>query len=82
MQLLKNSITVPSILGKRRKRDHAPKPAKIVSWDREVICLPCCYMELFDSNGVMPIPRKKKDVLASFGLIGKVHLESSYLDRG
>ena len=33
------------------------------------------FLELFDSNGVMPIPRKKKDVLASFGLIGKIHLE-------
>ena len=65
MQILKNSIAVPSILGKRRKRDLASKPAKIVSWDREVIHLPCCYMELFDYNGVVPILCKQKDALAS-----------------
>ena len=35
-------------------------------------------MELFNSSGVMPIPRKKKDILASFGLVGKVHLESNW----
>ena len=28
----------------------------------------------------MPIPRKKKDVLASFGLIGKIHLESNWTE--
>lgn len=28
----------------------------------------------------MPIPRKKKDVLASFGLIGKIHLESTWTE--
>ena len=37
-------------------------------------------MELFNSNGVMPIPRKKKDVLALFGLIGKIHLESNWTE--
>ena len=45
-----------------------------------MICLPACYLELFNSNGVMPIPRKKKDVLASFGLIRKIHLESTWSD--
>ena len=46
------------------------------SVDSEVVCLPQSYMDLFGSDGVLPIPRKKKDVLASFGLLGKVHLES------
>ena len=39
--------------------------------------MPHCYMELFSSNGVMSIPRKKKDILASFGLVGRLHLESN-----
>ena len=42
------------------------------------MCLPQSYMDLFGSDGVLPIPRKKKDVLASFGLVGKVHLESDW----
>lgn len=81
MTSLNISVTVPSILGKRRrKREVATKPAKVASWDREVICLPSCYVELFSSNGVMPIPRKKKDVLGAFGLIGKIHLESTWTE--
>ena len=32
-------------------------------------------------NGIMPIPRKKKDVLASFGLVGRLHLESDWTDE-
>ena len=40
--------------------------------------MPQSYMDLFGSDGVLPIPRKKKDVLASFGLVGKVHLESDW----
>ena len=42
------------------------------------MCLPQSYMDLFGSDGVLPIPRKKKDILASFGLVGKVHLESDW----
>ena len=68
------------MLGKRRKRHTTSKLAKVVSWDRKVICLPSCYNELFSSNGVMLIPRKKKDVLASFGLIGKIHLEFTWTE--
>lgn len=56
----------------------AAKSSKIISWDREVVCLPQSYMDLFGSDGVLPIPRKKKDILASFGLVGKVHLESDW----
>ena len=35
-------------------------------------------MDLLGSDGVLPIPHKKKDILASFGLVGKVHLESDW----
>ena len=56
----------------------AAKPSNIILWDREVVCLPQSYMDLFGSDGVLPIPRKKKDILASFGLVGKVHLESDW----
>ena len=68
----------PSILGKRRRKTVAAKSSKIISWDREVVCLPQSYMDLFGLDGVLPIPRKKKDILASFGLVGKVHLESDW----
>lgn len=56
----------------------AAKPSKIVMWDREVVCLPKSYMDLFNCDGVLPIPRKKKDILVSFGLVGKLHLESDW----
>ena len=42
--------------------------------------MPHCYMELFSSDGVMPIPRKKKEILASFGLVGRLHLESDWCE--
>jgi len=72
-----NSTPLPSIsiLGKRR-RNVSKKNGK-VTWDREIICLPNCYIK-FSSNGVLPIPRKKKDALASFGLVGRLHLESDW----
>jgi len=35
-------------------------------------------MNLFGSNGVLPIPRKKKNVLASYGLVGQLHLKSDW----
>ena len=73
------SVVTPSMLGKRRKRV-VTKPTKITTWDREIICLPNCYKEL-SVNGIMPIPRKKKDVLASFGLVGRLHLESDWTDE-
>ena len=66
----------PLVLGKWRRKSTVAKPSKLITWDREVVCLPKSYMDLFASNGVLPVPRKKKDVLASFGLVGKVHLES------
>lgn len=75
------SRETPSILGKRRRRNMSMKSSKIITWDREVICLPKCYMTLFNTKGVMPIPRKKKDILASFGLVGRVHLESDWSER-
>lgn len=68
----------PSILGKRRKKSIVAKPSKVITWDREVVCLPKSYMDLFGSDGVLPIPRKKKDILASLDLVGKVHLESDW----
>ena len=74
------TTTVPSILGKRQRRKVSMKPSKIVTWDREVVCLPHSYMKMFSTNGVMPIPRKKKDILASFGLVGRLHLESDWLE--
>lgn len=50
------------------------KPTKITTWDREIICPPNCYKEL-SVNGIMPIPRKKKDVLASWTVAFGVRLD-------
>ena len=75
------ATNVPSILGKRRKRHTSVKPSKITAWDRELVCLPKCYMTMFNTNGVLPIPRKKKDILASFGLVGRLHLESDWSEQ-
>jgi len=36
-----------------------------------IVCLPSCYKEL-SVDGIMPIPRKEEDVLASFGSVGMV----------
>ena len=36
-----------SILGKQRRKTVAAKSSKIISWDREVVCLPQSYMDLF-----------------------------------
>ena len=69
---------LPSILGKRRQKNVSKRSSKVVTWDREIICLPNCYKSLFSSNGVLPIPRKKKDILASYGLVGRLHLESDW----
>ena len=63
-----NRVITTSILGKRGRREVA-KPTKITTWDREIICLPSCYKKL-SVNGIMPIPRNKKDVL------GLLELES------
>ena len=73
-----DSPVTPSILGKRRRKSTVQKPSKVITWDREVVCLPKSYMDLFASDGVLPVPRKKKDILASFDLVGKVHLESDW----
>ena len=75
---METTTTVPSILGKRRKRHTSVKPSIITAWDRELMCLPKCYMTLFNTNGVLPIPPKKKDILASLGLVGRLHLESDW----
>jgi len=29
----------------------------------------------------MPVPQKKKDILATFGLVGKLHLESDWSEN-
>ena len=76
--LLLYRVITTSILGKCRKRE-VTKPKKITTWDREIVCLPSCYKELL-VDGIMPIPRKKKDVLASFGLVGRLHLESDWTE--
>ena len=31
-------------------------------------------------DGIMPIPRKKKDTLVTFGLVGRIHLESDWTE--
>ena len=67
----------PSVLGKRRRKSTVAKPSKLITWDREVVYLPKSYMDLFASNGLLPVPHKK-DVLASFDLVRKVHLESDW----
>ena len=35
-------------------------------------------MDLFASDGVLPVRRKKKGILASFDRVGKVHLGSDW----
>lgn len=77
------SIPLPSILGRRRRRKQGgakAKSPKVVSWDRTIICLPSCYQEVSKSGKDIAIPRKKRAILASNGLIGKVHLESDWTE--
>ncbi len=73
---------MPSIMGRRKKakcRGGPPaKHAKIVSWDRTIICLPSCYPEYCKSVSGIAIPRKKRSLLSAHGLIGKLHLESDW----
>ncbi len=51
----------------------------VVSWDRDVICLPNDYFpEGSDINATIPYPRGKyRTFLARMKLIGKVHLTSN-----
>ncbi len=53
-----------------------------MSWDRNIVCLPFCYSKFFGSetNGI-PVPRKKKSILAGHSLIGKIHLESDWSEE-
>ena len=51
---------------------------KVVAWDRTIICLPSCYPECSKSGKDIAVPRKKRAVLATNGLIGKIHLESDW----
>ena len=65
-------------MGKRRHHNVAAKSSKVIMWDREVVCLSKSYMDLFNCDGVLPTPTKRKNVMASFGLVGKLHLESDW----
>ena len=80
------SVPLPSVLGRRRRNRSSAssktKNAKIVSWDRNIVCLPLCYSKYCStpSSGIA-IPRKKKHILAAQGLLGKVHLESDWSEN-
>ena len=54
------------------------KSSKVVTWDRKVVCLLNSYMELFNSKECCPFHKRKKNNLASFGTVGKLHLESDW----
>jgi len=78
-----SSVPLPSILGKRRrfhvntsKGLKSMKSMKITTWDRTIIFLPVTYPETCGEQIV--VPHKKRSVLASNGLIGKIHLESNW----
>ena len=52
------------------------KRMKVFSYDRDIICLP---KSLVECGGSVPIPhnQRARSMLATGGLIGKIHLESS-----
>lgn len=56
------------------------KAPKLTTWDRTIVCLPSCYVESSRASDI-PIPRKKRSILAASGLIGKIHLESDWLEE-
>ena len=68
----------PSILGKRRRKTVAAKSSQdyIVGQGSSVFATILYGFVWF--GGVLPVSRKKKDILALFGLVGKVHLESDW----
>lgn len=52
------------------------KKRKVVSWDRDIICLPKTTRK-GELATVLPYPRKKfRSNLGAWGLIGKIHLNS------
>ena len=56
------------------------KAQKVTTWDCTIICLPSCYPECTASQKDIAIPRKKRAILAANGLIGKIHLESDWME--
>ena len=59
------SIPLPSVLG-RRRRNHSmsskTKSARVISWDRNIVCLPACYTKYCSTpTSGIAIPRKKKN---------------------
>ena len=82
--LVNNSIRpLPSSFGKRVRpiqlgslATNKPKRHKMFEYDRDIICLPKNFIE---TDGSIPIPRsgKVRQMLASNGLIGKIHLDST-----
>ena len=83
MYNLYSTLPFPSVVGRKRRNRSAvasrAKNSKVVSWDRNIVCLPFCYSKWCrtPSSGIA-IPRKKKCILAAHGLVGKVHLESDW----
>ena len=82
--LVNHSIRpLPSSFGKRVRAiqsgslaTNKPKRCKMFEYDRDIICLPKNFIE---TDGSIPIPRsgKVRQMLASNGLIGKIHLDST-----
>lgn len=77
-------IPLPSILGRRKRTSKCVGPKakapKVITWDRTIVCLPSSYVESLKSSDI-PIPRKKRSILAANGLIGKIHLESDWTEE-
>ena len=67
---------MPSIFSSRQKAKKPPKKApRVISYDKDVICLLRCYAEKCASG--IPIPRgKARAKLCKMGLVGKLHLNS------
>ena len=82
MHLLVNH-SLPSSFGKRVRAIQSGslatnklKRRKMFEYDRDIICLPKKFIET-DGSIPIPISGKVRQMLASNGLIGKIHLDST-----
>ena len=79
-------IPLPTIMGRRRRircagANKLVKSPRISSWDRSIVCLPSLYPKLCSTRNGIPVPRKKRSLLAKYGLIGKMHLEHDWSEE-
>ena len=73
---------LPSFLKRKgfSKQSVAKRPKVVKTWDRDVLCIP--KNDMIDSS-LLSYPRGKcRAKLATYGLIGKLHLSSDMTDDG